>query len=98
MTLISDLVNGFVEFYREKTHMSLRGRQPETILVQLGKIGIQNDLRLITAKIAGINELGKKIIREMNTLGMVINIAHASNDAARRQRSRTASLPNYLQT
>ncbi len=29
----------------------------------------------------GINDLGKKIIREMNDLGMVINIAHASNDA-----------------
>jgi membrane dipeptidase len=29
----------------------------------------------------GINDLGKKIIAEMNTLGMVINIAHASNDA-----------------
>jgi len=29
----------------------------------------------------GINELGKKIIAEMNSLGMVINIAHASNDA-----------------
>ncbi|MCB0686808.1 MAG: membrane dipeptidase [Saprospiraceae bacterium] len=29
----------------------------------------------------GINDLGKKIITEMNTLGMVINIAHASNDA-----------------
>ena len=29
----------------------------------------------------GINDLGKKIITEMNSLGMVINIAHASNDA-----------------
>ena len=29
----------------------------------------------------GINDLGKNIIAEMNTLGMVINIAHASNDA-----------------
>ena len=29
----------------------------------------------------GINDLGKKIIAEMNTLGMVINVAHASNDA-----------------
>lgn len=29
----------------------------------------------------GINDLGKKIIAEMNRLGMVINIAHASNDA-----------------
>lgn len=29
----------------------------------------------------GINELGKKIVAEMNSLGMVINIAHASNDA-----------------
>lgn len=29
----------------------------------------------------GINDLGKKIIAEMNALGMVINIAHASNDA-----------------
>jgi len=29
----------------------------------------------------GINDLGKKIIAEMNNLGMVINIAHASNDA-----------------
>ncbi|WP_439482270.1 dipeptidase [Cyclobacterium plantarum] len=29
----------------------------------------------------GINELGKTIIAEMNRLGMVINIAHASNDA-----------------
>jgi len=29
----------------------------------------------------GINDLGKKIIREMNDLGMVINIAHASNEA-----------------
>lgn len=29
----------------------------------------------------GINELGKKIIAEMNSLGMVINVAHASNDA-----------------
>lgn len=29
----------------------------------------------------GINDLGKKIIAEMNRLGMVINVAHASNDA-----------------
>lgn len=29
----------------------------------------------------GINDLGKKVIAEMNNLGMVINIAHASNDA-----------------
>ena len=29
----------------------------------------------------GINDLGRKIISEMNSLGMVINIAHASNDA-----------------
>jgi membrane dipeptidase len=29
----------------------------------------------------GINDLGKRIIAEMNNLGMVINIAHASNDA-----------------
>jgi membrane dipeptidase len=29
----------------------------------------------------GINELGKKIIAEMNSLGMVINIAHASDNA-----------------
>lgn len=29
----------------------------------------------------GINGLGKEIIAEMNSLGMVINIAHASNDA-----------------
>ena len=27
----------------------------------------------------GINDLGKKIIAEMNSLGMVINVAHASN-------------------
>jgi membrane dipeptidase len=32
-------------------------------------------------KWGGINDLGKKIIAEMNTLGMIINIAHASNDA-----------------
>ena len=29
----------------------------------------------------GINDLGKKLIAEMNNLGMVINVAHASNDA-----------------
>lgn len=29
----------------------------------------------------GINEHGKKLIKEMNQLGMVINVAHASNDA-----------------
>ena len=29
----------------------------------------------------GINDLGREIIAEMNNLGMVINIAHASNDA-----------------
>ncbi|NMC39402.1 MAG: membrane dipeptidase [Bacteroidales bacterium] len=29
----------------------------------------------------GINDLGKKIIAEMNSLGMVINVAHASNEA-----------------
>lgn len=29
----------------------------------------------------GINDLGKEIIAEMNSLGMVINVAHASNDA-----------------
>lgn len=33
------------------------------------------------SKWGGINDLGKKIIAEMNNLGMVINIAHASNDA-----------------
>ncbi|MDC6363619.1 MULTISPECIES: dipeptidase [Flavobacteriaceae] len=29
----------------------------------------------------GINNLGKEVIAEMNRLGMVINVAHASNDA-----------------
>lgn len=29
----------------------------------------------------GINEHGKKVIAEMNNLGMVINVAHASNEA-----------------
>ncbi|MBI1788525.1 MAG: membrane dipeptidase [Acidobacteria bacterium] len=29
----------------------------------------------------GINEQGRKVIREMNRLGMMINVAHASNDA-----------------
>ncbi|KAB7530430.1 membrane dipeptidase [Flagellimonas olearia] len=29
----------------------------------------------------GINDLGKEVIAEMNRLGMVINVAHASNDA-----------------
>ena len=29
----------------------------------------------------GINDLGKKIIAEMNNMGMVINVAHASNEA-----------------
>lgn len=29
----------------------------------------------------GINDLGKKIIAEMNGMGMVINVAHASNNA-----------------
>jgi membrane dipeptidase len=29
----------------------------------------------------GINDHGKAVIREMNDLGMVINVAHASNDA-----------------
>ncbi|WP_339922067.1 dipeptidase [uncultured Cyclobacterium sp.] len=33
------------------------------------------------SKWGGINELGKTIISEMNGLGMIINIAHASNDA-----------------
>lgn len=33
------------------------------------------------SKWGGINDLGRKIIGEMNDLGMVINIAHASNDA-----------------
>jgi membrane dipeptidase len=36
-----------------------------------------NDVR----RWGGINDLGKKIIAEMNALGMVINVAHASNDA-----------------
>ncbi len=29
----------------------------------------------------GINDLGRMVIKEMNDLGMVINVAHASNDA-----------------
>ena len=29
----------------------------------------------------GINDLGKKIVSEMNDLGMVINVAHATNEA-----------------
>ena len=29
----------------------------------------------------GINDHGKAVIKEMNDLGMVINVAHASNDA-----------------
>jgi membrane dipeptidase len=29
----------------------------------------------------GINDHGKAVIEEMNDLGMVINVAHASNDA-----------------
>jgi len=33
------------------------------------------------AKWRGLNEQGRKVIREMNRLGMMINLAHASNEA-----------------
>src|SRR5262249_44524230 len=35
------------------------------------------------AKWNGLNEQGRAVVREMNRLGMVINISHASDDAMR---------------
>lgn len=70
-------MDGDINLLRALYRLGLRSMQLTAHNTTNAFIDSCNDVRLW----GGINALGKKIIAEMNSLGMVINIAHASNDA-----------------
>ena len=70
-------LDGDINLLRALHHLGLRSMQLTAHNTTNAFIDSCNDV----SRWGGINDLGKKIIAEMNSLGMVINIAHASNDA-----------------
>jgi len=70
-------LNGDINLLRALYRLGLRSMQLTAHNTTNAFIDACNDISYW----GGINDLGKKIIAEMNSLGMVINIAHASNDA-----------------
>jgi membrane dipeptidase len=70
-------LNGDINLLRALHRLGLRSMQLPAHNTSNGFIDACSDISYW----GGINDLGKKIIAEMNSLGMVINIAHASNDA-----------------
>lgn len=70
-------LDGDINLLRALHRLGLRSMQLTAHNTTNAFIDSCNDV----ARWGGINDLGKKIITEMNDLGMVINIAHASNDA-----------------
>ncbi|MBK8506041.1 MAG: membrane dipeptidase [Saprospiraceae bacterium] len=70
-------LDGDINLLRALYRLGLRSMQLTAHNTTNAFIDSCNDVR----RWDGINDLGKKIIAEMNRLGMVINIAHASNEA-----------------
>jgi len=70
-------LEGDIDLLRALYKLGLRSMQLTAHNATNAFIDTSNDISYW----GGINDLGKKIIAEMNTLGMVINVAHASNDA-----------------
>jgi membrane dipeptidase len=70
-------LDGDINLLRALHRLGLRSMQLTAHNTTNAFIDTCNDV----SRWGGINDLGKKIIAEMNSLGMVINIAHASNDA-----------------
>ena len=70
-------LNGDINLLRALHRLGLRSMQLTAHNTSTAFIDACSDISYWS----GINDLGKKIIAEMNSLGMVINIAHASNDA-----------------
>lgn len=70
-------LDGDINLLRALYRLGLRSMQLTAHNTTNAFIDACNDTR----RWGGINGLGKKIITEMNNLGMVINIAHASNEA-----------------
>ncbi len=70
-------LDGDINLLRALYRLGLRSMQLTAHNTTNAFIDSCNDI----SRWGGINDLGKKIIAEMNNLGMVINVAHASNDA-----------------
>lgn len=70
-------LDGDINLLRALHHLGLRSMQLTAHNTTNAFIDSCNDI----SRWGGINDLGKKIIAEMNSLGMIINVAHASNDA-----------------
>lgn len=70
-------LEGDIDLLRAMYRLGLRSMQLTAHNVTNAFIDACNDISYW----GGINDLGKKIIKEMNDLGMVINVAHASNEA-----------------
>jgi membrane dipeptidase len=70
-------LNGDINLLRALYRLGVRSLQLPAHNTTTGFIDACSDISYW----GGINDLGKKIISEMNSLGMVINIAHASNEA-----------------
>lgn len=70
-------MDGDINLLRALYRLGLRSMQLTAHNTTNAFIDSCNDI----SRWGGINALGKDIIAEMNSLGMVINVAHASNDA-----------------
>ncbi|WPP48011.1 dipeptidase [Catalinimonas niigatensis] len=70
-------LDGDINLLRAMYRLGLRSMQLTAHNTTNAFIDSCNDIK----RWGGINDLGKKIIAEMNSLGMVINVAHASNEA-----------------
>ncbi|MBD3627058.1 MAG: membrane dipeptidase [Cyclobacterium sp.] len=70
-------LDGDINLLRALYRLGLRSMQLTAHNTTNAFIDTCNDV----SRWGGINALGKEIIAEMNQLGMVINVAHASNDA-----------------
>ncbi|WP_245802799.1 dipeptidase [Cyclobacterium lianum] len=70
-------LDGDINLLRALYRLGLRSMQLTAHNTTNAFIDTCNDV----SRWGGINGLGKEIIAEMNRLGMVINVAHASNDA-----------------
>jgi membrane dipeptidase len=70
-------LDGDINLLRALHRLGLRSMQLTAHNTTNAFIDSCNDM----SRWGGINDLGKQIIAEMNSLGMVINVAHASNEA-----------------
>lgn len=70
-------LDGDINLLRALYRLGLRSMQMTAHNTTNAFIDTCNDV----SRWGGINDLGKEIIAEMNSLGMVINVAHASNEA-----------------